>query len=68
MPVITLEAASLNNEQKRQLFLEFTESAARIMSLPKEAFYVFLKENAPANVGVGGVPLSERQRTPHDTE
>lgn len=68
MPVITLEAASLNTDQKKRLISEFTESAARIMRLPKEAFYVFLKENAPDNVGVGGMPLSERQRTAHDSE
>lgn len=46
MPVITLEAASLNKEQKKQLVKEFTESAARIMNMPKDSFYVFLKENA----------------------
>lgn len=68
MPVITLEAASLNDEQKRMLVAEFTESAARIMNLPKEVFYVFLKENAPDNVGVGGVLLSQRQRTTRGAE
>lgn len=68
MPVITLEAASLNDEQKRRLVLEFTESAARIMNLPKEAFYVFLKENAPDSVGVGGVLLSDRKQARRNVE
>ncbi|RRD69243.1 MULTISPECIES: 4-oxalocrotonate tautomerase DmpI [unclassified Desulfovibrio] len=54
MPVITLEAASLDKEQKEQLIAEFTESAARIMNMPKESFYVFLKENILENIGVGG--------------
>ena len=30
MPVITLETASLNTEQKKMLVSEFTESAPRI--------------------------------------
>lgn len=60
MPVITLEAASLSKEQKRRLAKEFTESAARILNMPEEAFYVFLKENELENVGVGGKLLSDR--------
>lgn len=63
MPVITLEAASLNKDQKKQLVEEFTESAARIMNMPKASFYVFLKENLPDNVGVGGVLLSEKNHS-----
>ena len=66
MPVITLEATSLNSDQKQRLVSEFTEAAARIMNLPKEEFYVFLKENAPDTVGVGGVLLSERRRMPSE--
>lgn len=62
MPVITLEAASLTREQKKQLVEEFTESASRIMNLPKESFYVFLKESLPDNVGVGGILLSDKKR------
>lgn len=61
MPVITLETASLNTEQKKMLVSEFTESAARITGIPKEAFYVFLKENTTDNVGVGGKLLSEKK-------
>ncbi|WP_276818991.1 4-oxalocrotonate tautomerase DmpI [Mailhella massiliensis] len=63
MPVITLEAASLNKDQKKQLVEEFTESAARIMNMPKASFYVFLKENLTDNVGVGGVLLSEKNHS-----
>ena len=58
MPVITLETASLNTEQKKLLVSEFTESAARITGIPKESFYVFLKENNADNVGVGGELIS----------
>lgn len=57
MPVIILEAAKLSNEQKK-LVKEFTSSAAKIMNLPEEVFYVFLKENSLDHVGVGGRLLS----------
>ncbi len=60
MPVITLEAAQLSKEQKQQLAKELTASAARIMKMPEEAFYVFLKENALDNVSVGGKLLSDK--------
>ena len=63
MPVITLEAASLNREQKKQLVEEFTESAARNKNMPKAPFFVFLKENLPDNVGVGGILLSEKKHS-----
>lgn len=60
MPVITLEAAKLTKEQKSQLAKELTEAAAKIMGSPKEALYVFLKENELDNVGVGGELLSDK--------
>lgn len=60
MPVITLEAAQLSKEQKQQLAKELTASAARIMKMPEEAFYVFLKENTLDNVSVGGRLLSDK--------
>lgn len=63
MPVITLEAASLNKNQKKQLVEEFTESAARIMNMSQESFSVFLKENILDNVGVGGLILSEKKHS-----
>ena len=61
MPVITLEAAALTKEQKQTLAKEFTETAARVTGLPEAGFYVFIKENAMDNVGVGGQLLSDRE-------
>lgn len=59
MPAITVEAAELTKEQKNALIAELTDSASRIMGLPKEIIFVFLKENSPDNIGAGGKPLSE---------
>ena len=62
MPVVTFEAAQLTRAQKQELVGDFTESAARITGLPKESIFVFLKENCPENVGVGGVLLDDRKK------
>lgn len=61
MPVITVEAAKLTKEQKAVLAKEMTETASRVMNLPPQAFYVFLKENDPENIGIGGLLLSEKK-------
>lgn len=59
MPLITMEAGKLNKEQKEQLIKEFTDSAAKILELPKDAFTVYLKENEYDNIGVGGRLLAD---------
>jgi 4-oxalocrotonate tautomerase len=61
MPVITLEAGKLNTDQKRQLVRELTDTAAKVMQIPEQAFIVLLKENEMENIGAGGELLSERQ-------
>ena len=61
MPVITIEAAKLTKEQKAVLSKEMTDIASRIMNLPPQAFYVFLKENELDNIGVGGILLSDKK-------
>lgn len=63
MPVITVEAASLDMEQKRRLASELTDVAARILGMPEETIYVFLKENPLENIGVGGRLLSEMKKS-----
>ena len=59
MPVITMESAKLSKEQKQTLVKEFTETAARVTGIEEEAFYVFIRENDPDNVGIGGQLLSK---------
>jgi 4-oxalocrotonate tautomerase len=60
MPVITIEAAKLTKEQKRNLVKELTTSAENIMNLPEQTFYVFVKENEIDNIGVAGQLLSDK--------
>ena len=61
MPVITIEAAKLTKEQKAVMTKEMTETALRVMNLPPQAFYVFIKENELDNIGVGGTLLSDKK-------
>ena len=68
MPAITVEAAKLTKEQKTeqktQLIAELTESTSKILGLPKDIIFVFLKENDPDNIGAGGLPLSAHKKQP----
>lgn len=62
MPSITIELIKMSKEKKAQLVKEVTESTARITGLPEQAIFVFVKENDPENVGVGGVLLSDMNK------
>lgn len=62
MPSITMELVKMNKEKKAQLVKEVTESTARLTGLPPQAIFVFIKENEPENVGVGGMLLSEMKK------
>lgn len=62
MPVITVEGALMNVEQKRKLAKVLTREAAEIMSVPEAAFIVLLKENSTENIGVGGTLLADRKK------
>ncbi len=60
MPVITIEAAALNNEQKRELVATLTKDAAGILKVSEQHFMVFIKENNRENIGVVGALLADR--------
>lgn len=61
MPVIAFEISQLTKEQKQLVDKEFTETAAKATGIPKDAFYVFIKENITDNVAVGGELQSDRK-------
>jgi len=60
MPVITVEAGQLNNEQKQKLVTTLTREAARIMKANEQHFIVLIKENNRENIGFGGVWLGDK--------
>lgn len=59
MPVITIEAGKLSEDQKRTLVAELTASASTIMRAPESAFIVLIKELEKENIGFGGELLSD---------
>ena len=52
------------SRKKTQLIAELTDSTSKILGLPKDIIFVFLKENDPDNIGAGGLPLSAHKKQP----
>jgi len=63
MPVITIEGPKLSLEKKEKLAKDITQLASDIMSIPKEAYVVFIKENPYENMAQGGVLISEKLKS-----
>ncbi|MGL6016490.1 MAG: 4-oxalocrotonate tautomerase DmpI [Selenomonadaceae bacterium] len=61
MPVITVEAGRLNDEQKQELVTILTQKAASIMKVKEQHFVVLIKENIPENIGFGGAWLGNKK-------
>ncbi len=61
MPAIIMELAPLEKEKKAQLVKEVTETVSKATGLPPQTIFVFIKENSPDNIGVGGKLLSDRK-------
>lgn len=62
MPSITMELVKMSREKKAQLVKEVTEATARATGLAPQSILIFIKENEPENVGVGGVLLSDLKK------
>lgn len=62
MPSITMELVKMSKEKKAQLVKEVTEATSRLTGLPEQVIFVFIKENDPENVGVGGVLLPDMKK------
>lgn len=62
MPSITMELVKMSKEKNAQLVKEITESTSRLTGLPQQAIFIFIKENEPENVGVGGVLLPDMNK------
>ena len=60
MPVLIYEGSELNQSQREELIKGLTEVACKVTpDIPKEAFYVFIREYPVEKIGVGGLVLSE---------
>ena len=58
MPTITITASTLTQEKREALMKGLTEAAHKVLpEVPKNAFYVYIRDYPPENIGIGGVVL-----------
>ena len=61
MPNVTIEGPKIEEvEVKRELVKEITDALEKAYKIPREAYVIVIKENAPENVGVGGKLIIDR--------
>jgi len=59
MPYIAFESGALTPEVKRRLLTELTETAARIMGIPTDYFFVSIHELPNENVAIAGRDVNQ---------
>lgn len=59
MPLITFEGGKLSDEMKKELITKLTDVAAEITGIPKNIFYISIREMPFENVGIGGHSVKE---------
>lgn len=59
MPIISFESGKLPAEVKQELIQKLTSISAEITGIPKESFFVSIKEMDDENVAIGGVTVKE---------
>jgi 4-oxalocrotonate tautomerase len=62
MPVIKVEISKTTKEKKTEMIEKLTKTMSEITNIPAQAFTVYINEYDADNIGVGGVPLSERHK------
>ncbi|HUV80142.1 MAG TPA: 4-oxalocrotonate tautomerase DmpI [Candidatus Bathyarchaeia archaeon] len=63
MPSVTIEGPKIEEvEIKRKLVKEITDALEKAYKIPREAYVIVIKENLPANVGVGGKLIIDRYK------
>ena len=59
MPLITIEGGYLTQEQKKELIEKITEIASDVTHIPREFFFVSIKELPDENIGIGGKTIDK---------
>lgn len=62
MPLITFESGTLSEEIKKELITKLTEVSATVTGIPKEAFFIALRELPDTNIAVGGKTVAEMKQ------
>jgi 4-oxalocrotonate tautomerase len=59
MPLITFEAGKLSDEIKLELIQQLTNISSEITGIPKESFFISIREMPDENVAIGGITVKE---------
>ena len=59
MPLITFEAGKLTDEIKRELIMKLTDISSEITGIPKNAFFIAIRELPDENIALGGKTVKE---------
>lgn len=59
MPLITFEAVKLTDEVKQELIQKLTNISSEITGIPKESFFISIRELPDENIAIGGVSVKD---------
>ncbi len=62
MPYISFESGELDKKVKQELIKNLTEVSAEITGIPKELFFVSIKEIPDDDIAVGGKTVTEMKK------
>jgi 4-oxalocrotonate tautomerase len=62
VPNVVIDGPPIDIEIKRTMVKEITDALEKAYKLPRNVYYVVIKENPPRNVGVGGELIIDRIR------
>ena len=64
MPTIEIHLYTLPQEKREALMKGLTEAAHKVLpEVPKNAFYVYIRDYPPENIGIGGVALPKYMKS-----
>jgi 4-oxalocrotonate tautomerase len=58
MPMITFESGVLTEKQKTDLIQKLTDVSSEITGIPKESFFITLREQPGDNIAIGGKSIT----------
>jgi 4-oxalocrotonate tautomerase len=62
MPLITFEVGTLTDEVKQELIEKLTAVSSEVTGIPKESFFVAIRELPDENIAIGGVTVRDLKR------
>lgn len=62
MPYISFESGKLDKKVKQELIKHLTEVSAEITGIPKELFFISIKEIPDDDIAIGGKTVTEMKK------